>query len=261
MTAAEYAVICLILLIIISVGLLPGILFGLVAGLVLFVVDYSKVDIVKNALTGADFHSNVDRSEERRQFLEKHGKSILIYRLQGFVFLEPPTACASRSSKRLNTPGEVKATHLIIDFWRVTGLDTSAVVSFQKLAHFARVRGVAMILTGSNELSQETFLRSGLQSGDFGHVIMFADLDRGIEWCEDQLLATIQPEGREPANYSVNEQLAQVIQDKKLAVKLAKHLERTEFEPDAVMISQDSPSEEMYFIEFGPGDRRSQGRQ
>ncbi len=250
-TTAEYAVICLILLIIISVGLLPGILFGLVAGLVLFVVDYSKVDIVKNALTGADFHSNVDRSEERRQFLEKHGKSILIYRLQGFVFFGTADRLREQILKRLNMPGEVKATHLIIDFWRVTGLDTSAVVSFQKLAHFARVRGVAVILTGFNESSQETFLRSGLQSGDFAHVMMFADLDRGIEWCEDQLLSTIQPEGREPANYSVSEQLAQVIQDKKLAVKLAKHLERTEFEPDAVMISQDSPSEEMYFIELG----------
>jgi SulP family sulfate permease len=248
-TMAEYAVICLILLIIISVGLLPGIIFGLVAGLVLFVIDYSKVDIVKNALTGADFHSNVDRSEERRQFLEKHGKSILVYRLQGFVFFGTADRLREQILKRLNA--EEKVTHLVIDFWRVTGLDTSAVVSFQKLAHFARIRRVSMVLTGLNEAIQESFLRSGIQSAEFGQVLMFRDLDRGIEWCEDQLLAMIQPEGRESDNYSVTDQLAQVIHDKKLAGELAKHLERTEFEPDASMIEQGTPSEEMYFIESG----------
>jgi sulfate permease, SulP family len=250
-TAAEYAVIVMILLIIISVGLLPGIIFGLVAGLVLFVVDYSKVDIVKNELTGADFHSNVDRSEERRQFLEKHGQSILVYRLQGFVFFGTADRLREQIMERLNAKEQAKISYLIIDFVRVTGLDTSAVVSFQKLAHFARMRGIALVLTGFNQSSHKAFLRSGLASGEFGRVMIFPDLDRGIEWCEDQLLETIQPDSGEPASYSVAEQLAQVVDDKKLAAKLADYLERVEFEPDAVMIEQASPSEEMYFIESG----------
>ena len=250
-TLAEYAVIVLILLIIISVGLLPGIIFGLIAGLILFVVDYSKVDIVKNQLTGADFHSNVDRSVERRQFLEKHGKSILIYRLQGFVFFGTADRLREQILERLGSAEEGDIRHLIVDFLRVSGLDTSAVVSFQKLAHFLRQRSIVLVLTGFNPSSHEAFLRSGLGSGDAGGVSIFPDLDRGIEWCEDKLLETIPSDGRDPANYSVTEQLAQVIEDKKLAAKLAKYLDRVEFEPDAVMIDQGSPSEEMYFIESG----------
>jgi SulP family sulfate permease len=250
-TTAEYAVIILILLIIISLGLLPGIIFGLIAGLILFVVDYSKVDIIKNELTGADFHSNVDRSEERRQFLETHGQGILIYRLQGFVFFGTADRLREQIIARLNNEEKGKVSYLVIDFLRVTGLDTSAVVSFQKLANFARQRGLALVLTGLNQLSQRAFLRSGLAGGEFGKVLLFPDLDRGVEWCEDQLLETIKPDGREPANYSVTEQLEQIIDDKKLAAKLATYLKRVEFEPDAVMIDQGSPSEEMYFIESG----------
>jgi SulP family sulfate permease len=249
-TTAEYAIIVVILLIIIWVGLLPGILFGLIAGLILFVVDYSKVDIIKNELTGADFHSNVDRSEERRQFLEKHGESILVYRLQGFVFFGTADRLREQIMDRLNAKGK-NVSHLIIDFLRVSGLDTSAVVSFQKLAHFCRTRSVGLILTGLNESSQEAFVRNGVVGEEFDKVMMFPDLDRGIEWCEDRLLETVQPSGREAGNYSVTEQLSQIIEDKKLAPKLANYLKRVEFEPNAVMIEQNSPSEDMYFIESG----------
>jgi sulfate permease, SulP family len=249
-TGAEYAVILVILLIIISVGLLPGLVFGLIAGLILFVIDYSKVEIVKNELSGADFHSNVDRSEDRRHILEKQGEAILIYRLQGFVFFGTADRLREQIQNRLNAKAKANIGYLIIDFQRVSGVDTSAVVSFQKLAHFARLRSIALVMTGCNESSHEAFLRSGLMGSEYGGILFFPDLDRGLEWCEDKLLEANQQEGREPA-YSVTEQLTQVIGDRKLATKLANYLERVEFEPDAVMIDQGSPSEDMYFIESG----------
>lgn len=249
-TGAEFAVILVILLIIISVGLLPGLVFGLIAGLILFVIDYSKVEIVKNELSGADFHSNVDRSEERRHFLEQHGQAILIYRLQGFVFFGTADGLREQIQNQLSAKGKNRVRYLIIDFQRVSGVDTSAVVSFQKLAHFARLRSIALVLAGCNPSSHEAFSRSGLMGSEYGGIMFFPDLDRGLEWCEDKLLEANQQEGREPA-YSVTEQLTHVIGDRKLAAKLSSYLERVEFEPDAVMIDQGSPSEDMYFIEAG----------
>lgn len=250
-TVAEYAIICTILLIIVFIGLLPGILFGLVSGLLLFVVDYSKIDIVKNALSGAEFHSNVDRAEDRRKFLEKHGGGVLIYRLQGFVFFGTADRLREQILVKLSAKSPSDIRYLIIDFWRVSGLDTSAVVSFQKLAQFARTHGLEIILTGLNETSRDAFHRSGVQSGEQDGFRIFPDLDRGVEWCEDELLATMHPEGSEPPAYSVADQLALIVGDKAMATKLSKYLERREFEPDAVMIEQDTPSDSMYFIETG----------
>jgi SulP family sulfate permease len=249
-TAAEYGIICAILLIIVFVGLLPGILFGVIAGLFLFVVDYSNIDVVKNALTGAEFHSNVDRSEERRQFLEKHGGAILIYRLQGFMFFGTADRFRAQLVERLlaQTPGPVS--HLVIDFWRVSGIDTSAVVSFRKLVHFAGQREMTIVLTGLNAEAQEAFERSGLSPDAGRSLLSLPDLDRGVEWCEDQLLAKL-GDGGEGTKYSIADELAQLVGDRKLAAKLGGYLERIEFEPFAVMIEQGSPSEEMYFIESG----------
>jgi SulP family sulfate permease len=249
-TAAEYGIICAILLIIVFVGLLPGILFGVIAGLFLFVVDYSKVDVVKHALTGADFHSNVDRAEERRQFLEKHGGAILIYRLQGFVFFGTADRFRAQVVERLLAQPAEAVSYLVIDFWRVSGIDTSAVVSFRKLAHFGRLREVTIVLTGLNAETQEAFERSGLNL-DAGRLLLsFPDLDRGVEWCEDQLLARLH-DGGEKTRYSIADEVAKLVDDRKLAARLAEYLERVEFEPFAVMIEQGSPSEEMYFIESG----------
>ena len=249
-TTAEYGIICAILLIIVFVGLLPGILFGVIAGLLLFVVDYSKVEVVKNALTGAEFHSNVDRSEERRQFLEKHGGAILIYRLQGFVFFGTADRFRAQVVERLRAEADSPVRYLVIDFWRVSGIDTSAVVSFRKLAHFARQRAVAIVLTGLNAETGVALERSGLGPEADRSLLVFADLDRGVEWCEDQLLARLD-NGGEGTKYSIADELAQLVDDRELAAKLARYLERTEFEPFATMIEQGSPSEEMYFIESG----------
>jgi SulP family sulfate permease len=249
-TAAEYGIICAILLIIVFVGLLPGILFGVIAGLFLFVVDYSKIDVVKNALSGADFHSNVDRSADRRQFLEKHGAAILIYRLQGFLFFGTADRFRAQLVQRLSSPAGQGVRHLVIDFWRVTGVDTSAVVSFRKLAHFTRQREVVIVLTGLNAEVRRAFERSGLSPDQDRWLVSFPDLDRGVEWCEDQLLATVN-NGVEGVKYAIVDELAQLVNDRKLAAQLVDYLKRIEFEPSAVMIAQDSPSEEMYFIESG----------
>ena len=52
----------------------------------LFVITYSRVNIVRNTLTGECFHSNVDRPKKHRDLLARHGPEIYILRLQGFIF-------------------------------------------------------------------------------------------------------------------------------------------------------------------------------
>jgi len=53
---------------------------------ILFVVSYSKVEIIKHELTGKTFHSNVERSESIKNIIDDSGDQILILPLQGFIF-------------------------------------------------------------------------------------------------------------------------------------------------------------------------------
>ena len=82
----DYFVIVLILFVIAAVGFLEGIVIGLLMSIVLFVLSYSKVDVVKHELNGTTFHSNVERSEYLKRIIADHGEQISILPLQGFIF-------------------------------------------------------------------------------------------------------------------------------------------------------------------------------
>jgi SulP family sulfate permease len=92
----DYTVIALILIVIGSIGFLEGIVLGLLMSIMLFVINYSKVEVIKYQLTGKTFSSNVERSSHLKQILDDHGDEIYILPLQGFIFLALPTACCSR---------------------------------------------------------------------------------------------------------------------------------------------------------------------
>ena len=59
----EYMIVVLIFGVSISVGFLEGVAVGILASSVLFILEYSRVRVVKHALSGQHFHSNVDRAD------------------------------------------------------------------------------------------------------------------------------------------------------------------------------------------------------
>ena len=66
----DYTIILLIFLVIGTVGFLEGVITGLLMSVILFVVSYSKVEIIKHELTGKTFHSNVERSESIKNIID-----------------------------------------------------------------------------------------------------------------------------------------------------------------------------------------------
>ena len=66
-------------------------------------------------------------------------------------------------------------------------------------------------------------------------------------------------DGGERADYSITDELAQLVDDRKLAAKLAGYMQRSEFEPFAVMIEQELAIGGDVFHRVRPGDGRAQG--
>ena len=129
----EYLTVVLIFLVIVGVSFTTGILVGLVAAIILFVVEYGRVDSVRHVLTGENYQSTFEMSEERREALRGFGQAILIVRLHGFIFF----GTADRLRKKIEDRLSELVRFLIIDFRHVTGVDLSAVVSFVRLGKVA----------------------------------------------------------------------------------------------------------------------------
>ena len=81
-----YLIIVFIALAIALRGLLTGIALGLGVAIAAFVLEYSRMEVIKQEFSGSNHRSNLDRSFAQNQLLQKEGEGILILRLQGYIF-------------------------------------------------------------------------------------------------------------------------------------------------------------------------------
>jgi SulP family sulfate permease len=184
MTRVDYWLMAGIVVIIATVGFLPGVTVGLVAAVALFVVRYSRTDVVKHSLTAREYQSNIERPRLHAEFLEQNGDSVLVLELQGFIFFG--TAGRIIKHVRSSLEKELKPRFVILDFRLVTGVDSSAVVLFERIALLARDQGLTVILSGLRSPQRGQF--SELRAGYDVVVRDEPDLDHGVAWCEDRLL-------------------------------------------------------------------------
>ena len=252
----EYAIVVLIVVVIASAGFLEGLLVGLIAGVVLFVVDYSRVDIVNARLSGRVMHSSTELSGEQQKLLASHGEAILILRLQGYIFF----GTADRLRERIRGwlkgetaaggAGATRTAFLLIDFRRASGIDSSAVMSFVRLSQYAAQNDFRIVLTNLPPAIRTALLRGGLNFGEDGRVRAYETLDRGLRWCEKKLLLRLAPLAGDTAS-EIREQLLPAGADPGAIERLLAYMSRLELAADALLVEQGADSHEMYFIEAG----------
>ncbi|MEC9050002.1 MAG: cyclic nucleotide-binding domain-containing protein, partial [Candidatus Neomarinimicrobiota bacterium] len=186
----DYIIIILIFLIIGTVGFLEGVLAGLMASVILFVISYSKVETIKHTLTGKTFHSNVERSERLKSIIEDSGGQILILPLQGYLFFGSANRLLEYIKAYLQSDDGGELKYLVFDLRQVTGVDSSTINSFNKLQILAALDDFKVLFCGLTSQISTQFEAEGLfdDSGD-GSYLTFEDLDHGMEWCEEQIIA------------------------------------------------------------------------
>lgn len=190
----EFAVLLLILAVIAFEGFLTGVLAGLLISVVLFVLSYSRVSVVKHELSGRDFRSRVTRTPAELSALEALGDSIYILNLQGFIFFGTAHGLFELARERARRISGASVRYVLLGFERVSGLDSTGLLSFRKLQLLAQDQGFVLVLAGLSPDLQAQFVRGGLADSESG-LQFFPDLDLALEWCENGLLE--KADGRE----------------------------------------------------------------
>jgi SulP family sulfate permease len=80
---SEFLIIMVILLVVAVRGFLEAIALGLVLAVVLFVVNYSRVSVVKQEFCGTIYRSRVTRSHSQWEALTARGDELCVLKLQG----------------------------------------------------------------------------------------------------------------------------------------------------------------------------------
>jgi SulP family sulfate permease len=141
--------------------------------------------------------------------------------------------------------------YLVIDFQRVSGLDSSVISSFARLRQVAEETGFVIVLTGLNESACRAFLRSDLEIGDGALIRIAPNLENGLRWAEDALLAGIAPGTAANIGRPLDEILTTIVGDAAVAGTIAEYCERIAIDADTRLIEANAPVEDIFFIESG----------
>jgi len=246
----DYFLVLAILVVVGTAGFLTGVGVGTVAAVILFAVNYSRLDLVKDTLSGVTYRSNMDRPPEHRRVLQERGEQIFILRLQGFIFFGTAQGLLNRIRERLNDPDLPKLSFLLLDFEHVSGLDSSAVFSFSRMKQMAEAQHVQLVFTDVDTRIQTALARGGLVAEENDLFDIFPELDYGMEWCEDRVL-TAANMSLIVKSKSFHFQLRAILRSAEMVERFMKYLEQVEFQADTVVINQGDESDSMYFVESG----------
>lgn len=187
---SDYVVVLLILVVIIFSDILQGVTFGFFVAIILFVVNYSQLSVIKIETNGSDHASNVDRDLETRELLNKEGNRILIMVLQGFIFFGTADKLITAIRSRIMELDGSKFDFLVLDFHHVSQLDTSAIVTFSKLAQLSERIGFHIVISSADEKSIKQLVKHGFFT--FGDQTLERhykeQLDSAVDWCERRIL-------------------------------------------------------------------------
>lgn len=245
----DHLIVVGIFVLIVATDFVWGVAIGSVLTVVLFVVDYSRIDVVAHRLTASSATSRVMRSADQAEWLRDRGDEVGVYTLQGFVFFGRATTLLGELRERIGDTTKVPLRYLVIDFRHVTGIDVTAALSFAKLVDLTEQAGCQLVFTGLSTTSWECLERGGVRERSSTvtdpAVHRFDDLDRGLEWCEEQGLASRQPDAQ------VRRGLQTLIRDASELDALLRHLDRLEIAPGERLLVEGDRSTELYLIESG----------
>ncbi len=246
---ADYALIVAIVAVIATIGFLEGVVLGIAIAMVLFVVNYSRIHVVNYALTGLTYRSTVDRSPAQRATLRAHGDELLILQLQEFIFFGTAQRLLEYLQTRLNDHTRPALHFVVLDFRRVPGLDSSAVISFVRLKQLTEAEQVQLVLTHLSAPMQEQLLRGQVLGAVGGNVHTFPTLDHGVEWCENEMLQRAGHGADEPELLAT--QLQNVLGAADGMARLIQYMEFSEVPGGTRLIQQGDAADALYFIEYG----------
>ncbi len=154
-------------------NMVVALMAGMVLGLVLFAKRNGKSPI-KDVHDGKAWRSNCTRSTSDTALLMQHGERILSVRLQGALYFG--VARNLRTEIEALLPHRVEPQWLILDWRAVVSQDTTLTLMLERFEKSVALRGVRV-----------------LHCNRAGHNTTFVDLDRALEFCENQLLDELRP--------------------------------------------------------------------
>ena len=162
----------------IAINVVLAVFIGIVLAVLLFVVRMSRSNIRRLYRCDA-VRSRHSRDMAELEVLHVQGASVLVMELQGALFF----GSAERLAQIVDSETAEGTATLLLDLRRITEIDSTGARILGDIDAALSARGVKLALV----LSRRTETAARL-ADIFQHDRFFPDIDRAIEWAEDDLL-------------------------------------------------------------------------
>jgi SulP family sulfate permease len=231
-------------------GFLQGVFAGLVVAALLFVLNYSKVEVAKHRLDGDSCRSPVDRSGVQQRCLDENAWMLFILKLQGFIFFGTADSLLSQVTSRVEDRTQQPPRFVILDFRHVSGFDASAINSILKMKQLAEKNGFVLAFANLTDWMREQLALGGVVDASDDVVRIFSEFDYALEWCEDEIISICRGDD-EAEEGDLGSFFARLAMDDKQADAFLGYLDRVTYRKNDVVISQGAVADELFFIESG----------
>ena len=254
----EHALIVAILVLIAVEGIIFGVAFGLLVASLFFAYSYSRANYVRHDLSVATHRSNKERTLEATAILQEQGGIGRALCLQGYLFFALASSLVETCRNLIVRDG---VRYLVLDFRMVQGMDASAALGLSKLHQLCVRYRVVLIVSGLRPEQQAV-----LQQMRFlpqREIRVVSDLDRGMEWIENRLLAEAVGAGSSAAAKLAGSEDNEAVPSVDLREMLAAHFspealkvllglcEVLDLPQETVLIRRGEAGDALYFVERG----------
>jgi sulfate permease, SulP family len=248
LTQMDYAIVVVIALTMATLGVLPGVGLGLMIAIATFLINYSRIDVVRHRLSGRNQSSSIDRPTQQQQTLQAMGDQIQVLKLQGYLFFGSTHQILTQVNQLAITFDPNLPQFILLDFKQVAKMDSSVAYGFMRLKQAAQPP-LRLVLTHLKPEFQHLLSNQGCLAPQDPVYHLEPDLDRGLQWCETQLLNTLSWRRRRFLPMPL--QLSQRLPDPDQATILMDFLEKELFDVHSLVFEVGQAADRLYFLEVG----------
>ena len=244
----DYLMIVTLVIIMATVGILPAVGIGLAFAIAFFLLNYSRTNVIRHQFSGQILSSHTHRAPHQQAQLHTMGEQIQILQLQGYLFFGSADQLLRDVKHLFETASPTMPQFIVLNFSQITGMDSSVVYSFAKLGQIAPPHS-KLVLTHLTAAHQKLLRQAGCFDSQSSPYHLEATLDGGLQWCENELLATLAWKRQRylPLPLLLETLFSQVEQISTFMT----YLEKANLLERAVLFEQGAIADKLYFLEFG----------
>lgn len=245
-TTADWSVAAAIVVFTTLFGILPAIGFGIVAASLIFAVSYARLPIVTSLRTLNGRRSTVDRGPAQSEILDTEADKVLTLTLRGFLFFGSVEQLLDHVRAAFARPN--KPDTIILDFQRVSAMDSAALAALQKLAYLAERGQTTIVITQTRPAVTAALARIEATLGAQGQVVFTDTTDSALEAAEERILTRHPLHGTEEGARGA---LVSALEDEAVADRLLALMQCETLAKGTTLITYGETARDIFVVDQG----------